>query len=54
MNPKTERMRRIGILGGCTELPLASTGTDFESRCLDANHALAQALVRFALGARAA
>jgi aspartate racemase len=41
------------LLLGCTELPLASTGTEFESRCLDANHALAQAIVRFALGARA-
>jgi aspartate racemase len=40
------------LLLGCTELPLASAGTEFEPRCLDANHALAQAIVRFALGAR--
>lgn len=34
----------------CTELPLASPGSGFEARCLDANQALAQAVVRFARG----
>jgi aspartate racemase len=38
------------LLLGCTELPLASTGTGFESRCLDANLALAGSVVRFARG----
>lgn len=38
------------LLLACTELPLASPGTPFEAQCLDANHALAQAIVRFARG----
>ena len=41
------------LLLGCTELPLALPGSGFEARCLDANHALAEAIVRFALGAPA-
>jgi len=41
------------LLLGCTELPLASAGTQFESRCLDANRALAQWVVQFARGVRA-
>lgn len=36
------------LLLACTELPLASPGTPFEAQCLDANHALAQAVVRYA------
>ncbi len=38
------------LLLGCTELPLASPGTGFEAQCLDANHALAESIVRFARG----
>lgn len=34
----------------CTELPLACPGSGLEARCLDANEALAQAIVRFARG----
>ncbi|MBK8323587.1 MAG: amino acid racemase [Betaproteobacteria bacterium] len=38
------------LLLGCTELPLALAGSGFETCSLDANHALAQSVVRFALG----
>lgn len=41
------------LLLGCTELPLALPGSGFEACSLDANHALAQAVVRFALGPEA-
>ncbi len=41
------------LLLACTELPLALPGSGLEDRCLDANHALAEAVVRFALGAPA-
>ncbi len=39
------------LLLGCTELPLALPGSGLEDCCLDANHALAESVVRFALGA---
>jgi aspartate racemase len=38
------------LILGCTELPLAAARSGFESMCLDANHALAGAIVRFARG----
>lgn len=41
------------LLLGCTELPLALPGSGFEACSLDANRALAEGVVRFALGAPA-
>src|SRR5207248_10355639 len=39
------------LLLACTELPLVSAGTALEAKCVDANLALARAIVRHSLGA---
>src|SRR5207237_2436891 len=39
------------LLLACTELPLVSADTALEAKCVDANLALARAIVRHSLGA---
>jgi aspartate/glutamate racemase len=56
--PREARGRRLLdsgcdlLLLACTELPMASTGTGFETQCLDTNHALAGAIVEYSLVGR--